>query len=805
MRDGTDLHQDRRCPREESGVAQQEDDDHVELRVHGVAGGTPASLLQLAPQQVPHPAEEGDAEITEWRQPDPPPHLRAWSWGSLTSGRWYHAFYLLLLPFMLANLAGWMVVTEPGEGERARPVRFRATVLAVRTVGLAVTVLFVLWAQLVVADLAAYQYLVRRAGQPAWWVGVGTAATAMVLLLVAALTRLRPRRAWRSSGIHTLAWNVWTDPVGDAALHHHQHPMWNSPGINVGLRRLHVGGGLAVIALVATWDPWTLREPWQSMAVVAFGLGVAGLVVVLGLLAWISLSDGRPRGGYPDRADCECFPDGKRPCTPATGRGLPPRALVRWGGWLLPAAAVALAALSAMGLQWSATNGPAVLPAVRGAGLWVAVAILAGSVLVAVGAGWRSGRPAQRANAPGLLLLAAAVGALLGAGLAEQVARLLGGGCADEACLLVGEHVDWLAVAIVGILAVVLTVVAAVAAIRLRAERAAQRRGAAEPPAGLASITKQASWLMVLVGGLGAVTATGGVALILTWQGLRPVETTVPAVVEWVVVLALGVAAAVAGAMWLMRVRWPRWGRIVGGVVLAVVVGSIVVPVLTEADPSWSLQVLGVPVPPTTFPQFALAVAVVLPTAILLRRIVAGLTNAEVRRGVGVLWDVGTFWPRWFHPFAPPTYSDRAVTSMVRRIEDHARSSPDPLLVAAHSQGGVIAGTAVLGTARYADLRSIGLLTFGSPWRRLYAEFFPAYFSIRTDKALYDRLAGRWRNLFRATDPIGGPVGCAGVDVPTLEGLGRRHSDYWLEGEYATAATELLDLTAAPCTVASSG
>jgi hypothetical protein len=142
---------------------------------------------------------------------------------------------------------------------------------------------------------------------------------------------------------------------------------------------------------------------------------------------------------------------------------------------------------------------------------------------------------------------------------------------------------------------------------------------------------------------------------------------------------------------------------------------------------------------------------------------------------------------------------------MVRRIEDHARSGPDPLLVAAHSQGGVIAGAAVLGTARYADLRSIGLLTFGSPWHRLYAEFFPAYFSSQTDKALYDRLAGQWRNLFRATDPIGGPVGYAGVDKkPLADPSGLRHSDYWLADEYADAVAELLDLTAAQYTVASS-
>ncbi len=48
-------------------------------------------------------------------------------------------------------------------------------------------------------------------------------------------------------------------------------------------------------------------------------------------------------------------------------------------------------------------------------------------------------------------------------------------------------------------------------------------------------------------------------------------------------------------------------------------------------------------------------------------------------------------------------------------------------------------------------------LTYGSPLRRLYGRWFPAYFGPVPLRALH-RQVDCWRNLWRATDPIGGPV-----------------------------------------------
>ena len=41
--------------------------------------------------------------------------------------------------------------------------------------------------------------------------------------------------------------------------------------------------------------------------------------------------------------------------------------------------------------------------------------------------------------------------------------------------------------------------------------------------------------------------------------------------------------------------------------------------------------------------------------------------NDLVRRSVGVVWDVGTFWPRTAHPLAPPSYAERAVPELQTR------------------------------------------------------------------------------------------------------------------------------------------
>jgi hypothetical protein len=133
-----------------------------------------------------------------------------------------------------------------------------------------------------------------------------------------------------------------------------------------------------------------------------------------------------------------------------------------------------------------------------------------------------------------------------------------------------------------------------------------------------------------------------------------------------------------------------------------------------------------------------------------------------IRRIVGIVWDLATFWPRAVHPFAPPCYGERAVPQLLERIRA-ASTGGGAVLLSAHSQGTVIAAAVALRLVPE-ERECVALLTYGSPLRRLYSRMFPAYFG---PTALVD-LAGtlgaggpngvRWRNVWRPTDPIGGPV-----------------------------------------------
>jgi RimJ/RimL family protein N-acetyltransferase len=83
----------------------------------------------------------------------------------------------------------------------------------------------------------------------------------------------------------------------------------------------------------------------------------------------------------------------------------------------------------------------------------------------------------------------------------------------------------------------------------------------------------------------------------------------------------------------------------------------------------------------------------------------------------------------------------------------------------------------------------IALLTFGSPLGSLYRRFFPLHFT-ELD-ALGRQISGRWINLFREDDPVGGPVG-EGIDRSPMEDRhGWIHGGYWHEPEYRQAVEEL--------------
>lgn len=157
--------------------------------------------------------------------------------------------------------------------------------------------------------------------------------------------------------------------------------------------------------------------------------------------------------------------------------------------------------------------------------------------------------------------------------------------------------------------------------------------------------------------------------------------------------------------------------------------------------------------------NFSLRLGSYVIAAVVLGLIVGGLfayRTPEFRRFVGVLWDVGTFWPRAAHPFAPPCYAERAVPELSRRIT-YLTGQGHGVLLTGHSHGSMLLAAAVLQLPPEAAGR-VALLTYGSPMRRLYARWFPAYVHDGVLRELGQRVGWRWLNLWRDTDAIGGWV-----------------------------------------------
>src|SRR4029077_19680735 len=133
---------------------------------------------------------------------------------------------------------------------------------------------------------------------------------------------------------------------------------------------------------------------------------------------------------------------------------------------------------------------------------------------------------------------------------------------------------------------------------------------------------------------------------------------------------------------------------------------------------------------------------------------VQAFRDRQLRRVVAVLWDVITFWPRANHPLTPPCYAERTVPELLDRLRALTAADDTRVVLAAHSQGTVIAAATLLqDDARTGD--RVALLTFGSPLRRLYARNFPAYFGTGALPRLRQRQHLRWINLWARTDPIG--------------------------------------------------
>ncbi|MGN9809130.1 hypothetical protein ACTMSW_07210 [Micromonospora sp. BQ11] len=164
---------------------------------------------------------------------------------------------------------------------------------------------------------------------------------------------------------------------------------------------------------------------------------------------------------------------------------------------------------------------------------------------------------------------------------------------------------------------------------------------------------------------------------------------------------------------------------------------------------------------PSALVNFGVHVGSYLIAAVLIALMVGGLfayRTMEFRRYVGVLWDLGTFWPRATHPFAPPCYAERAVPELSRRIT-WLVGQGHRVVLAGHSHGSVLLAATVLQLPPEVSQR-VALLTYGSPLRRLYQRQFPAYVGEEVLREVGERIGWRWLNLWRDTDPIGSWIFC---------------------------------------------
>ncbi len=772
----------------------------VELRVHGVSGTPPEELLDR--QLVRQVAGDKTAGFyrprlrEEWRdrpsndpgsdaepysvagQRLPPPLLEGYSWGGLTSGSPSRALWLILLPFTLINVAPRMrpvPAADPGSHRRqAWWVWYLCRVMAV-----SVTVTMTLGGVGIGLGIFAWQCPEQCADLrwplSAMFVGTSTGprilwGTALPLLVLAVLALL----SWRNSVQYDLIRPIgMSAPVLDRSeVGTDSEPRLADPSFWYGRypvsrqRHLHLQAGVAIVGLALV-----LAAPSSGLRVTGLVLAAVIGVLLLAALAWPGLLRRQEIPG--DDAD-----------------GVPSRAArYRNTGWILliwiPSAAIVVLGLllphGVDGVLTGEMGGYDELITVWFTGQSVlAVAMIALIAVMAMGEPPRTPRRSMGGMGTAVMtVLGLYLAAALTSGLVILSAAWVSSSTPwisidDVQTVLLGDTVivpaamsfaglGTFVVAVIVIAALLVTLVyvavmwaragtrddraaAAAAAEQAEAEHPRRfRRQKARTIAGRTRSIARSYWLArradylpdflaVLVLSIG----TFGSVLTLMYGfgvGLSP-EVTGDEPLPLPSVLGLGTADAVAVGAWLIGIF---------------AVGLVVLGALAFRVP-------------------------------------------KTRKAVGILWDIGAFWPRDVHPLAPPCYAERAVPELAMRLaahaalvigtdllpsatvpapvpasaatepvgpgsapmtirarmdqraderQDAAATAPLPGLVvlAGHSQGTVLSMAALLGPGRAAVGRT-ALITFGTVLRRLYARIFPLYFSQSAFATLSRQLGG---------------------------------------------------------------
>lgn len=684
----------------------------IELRVHGVSGTPPRNMLYTDPRPVGalgNPCGDPSPDYVQVFQRSIEPadadvDIRAFHWGGVTSKSLWSVFWILLTPFMLANVAGW-VSSQVSRGQAA----------AVRVAGLGLTALFV--AQAVTVGVAIPVLWIEQ--RPGLSIEVPAAATLACLvalnffILVLLATRSPFERGFSeqlTAGLQQLLTRaddvdgdapvveldpgVTNDPAGDLGLRTVTSGRFiEEPALVVGrLRRSHLGFGWAVIALVVA----------KVGGVSDWTVGVAYICAAV-LVVWVVVSTLWPdEPGFARVPGLEAFV------------GLVPFFLV---------------IVSLARGDGSAMDAVEVHQAV----FWISVGAVSAAIVAGLLSGWRS------MGTMGAFVLSTLFGAALGISLAMGMEQLLK---IKETQRMAGYGAGWVAVAALFLL---MSLLAWVCLIQIRAvEDVADDRSVATAIRRV--MLRGDHVLRMATVAFVAIIATGVVALIA--NGWRPENLEDPE--QWrrgFITFGLVLAAA-------LFVTVPTLRKPVG---LGVIFGVLA---LSGIRALWQVLELGW-VPSTSLVQVATILAVLVPGGLMVLSILRGLRQgSEARRKVGVLWDVGSFWPRWYHPLAPPPYGPFVIRKLALTIR-----TMEPAVVSGHSQGSMVA---LVTLCQLPAHERLPFISYGSQIGGLYRRVFP---QVGLDAAIESLEAGEWKNLWRDFDPIGGH------QVAALGPAGNVHED----------------------------
>ena len=737
-------------------------DGTTELRVHGVSGTPPEEMLDHP--NVVQVAGDGTAGFYRrwWPvRPEPPAtydgdsddmRQEGYSWGALTAGSRVRALWLLLLPFMLANIAFFMIPKSLAGGRRRDWWLRKFSEAFQRVFSLGLTLILVLTAVSVSMDMVAWQC--TRPGSEGCsgigsWLGFLTegfftqpsrrlALAALVPLAAIGVLRWLSRSTWSNYEAKLpppRESDAGSVPTGVIAASERspleQRKLWNGAEPVKRLAAVHITAsvastGVLLVAPIANGGTWSaaLRLLLVALLVLLFG---SVLLAILPVTATRHNPGRTTLAGWqqaiytalPLLAAALILVAGALALLPGVG---PESTVAVDGTRVLPwFSAVFGAVVIGMALAWLFVAALTIPLAATGRGEPVETVNTREGDLSVPPAWWGLGTPVA-------LMLGWLVAGGFSAGFTLLVAGWLGdpvpaGQDTDAAMALsLPPFYFWAAIG-AGIMLLLFAagIIGGIWSFRVRYRQALKER------------------------------------IPRLYQSWLPPNGSLPAQE------AQRRAQAIARA-WA-RANVTEIGRAVLGsltiAILLVLFGGLALYLL----PGWRAAVQD------TVPGWLVGwcvALIVVATAALIGLGRAAYKDRNKRRTLGTLWDVGTFWPRATHPLAPPSYGERVMPDLIRRIGYLSDEPDDVVILSAHSQGAIIAATVFLQLDPVQQNR-VCLLTYGCPLRRLYSRFFPAYFGLQTLQRLGDlldtsepqalpRAGWAWRNLFRPSDYIGGPV-----------------------------------------------